>query len=80
MQRRVSAKHHATNQTGARHSPVPGAVAFVSAALSSQHRRGAALYKWTDANGRVVYSDQPPAGDVKVDTVAGPPPPANPTP
>ena len=38
----------------------------------------AALYKWTDANGRVVYSDQPPPGNVKVDTLAGPPPPANP--
>jgi hypothetical protein len=38
----------------------------------------AALYKWTDENGRVVYSDQPPPGNVKVDTLAGPPPPANP--
>jgi len=38
----------------------------------------AALYKWTDANGRVVYSDQPPPGDVKVDTLKAPPPPANP--
>ena len=39
----------------------------------------AALYKWTDANGRVVYSDQPPAGNVKVEQMSGPPPPANPT-
>lgn len=38
----------------------------------------AALYKWTDANGRVVYSDQPPTGNVKVETVAGASPPANP--
>ena len=38
----------------------------------------ATLYKWTDASGRVVYSDQPPIGDFKVDTVSGPPPPANP--
>jgi Domain of unknown function (DUF4124) len=38
----------------------------------------AALYKWTDANGRVVYSDQPPLGDVKIETLQGPPPPANP--
>jgi hypothetical protein len=38
----------------------------------------AALYKWTDANGRVVYSDQPPPGNVKVETLQGPPPPANP--
>ena len=38
----------------------------------------AALYKWTDANGRVIYSDQPPMGNVKVETINGPPPPANP--
>jgi hypothetical protein len=38
----------------------------------------AALYKWTDANGRVVYSDQPPTGDVKIETLQGPPPAANP--
>ena len=36
------------------------------------------LYKWTDTNGVVVYSDQPPPGNVKVDTLAGPPPLANP--
>jgi hypothetical protein len=39
---------------------------------------GAALYKWTDASGRVVYSDQPPPGNVKVETLNAPPPPANP--
>jgi Skp family chaperone for outer membrane proteins len=38
----------------------------------------AALYKWTDANGRVVYSDQPPTGNVKVEAINAPPPPANP--
>jgi hypothetical protein len=38
----------------------------------------AALYKWTDASGRVVYSDIPPTGDVKVEIVTGTPPPANP--
>ena len=32
---------------------------------------GAALYKWTDANGRVVYSDQPPTGNVKYEVVSG---------
>ena len=37
----------------------------------------ATLYKWTDANGRVVYSDQPPAGNIKSEVVQGPPPPAN---
>jgi Domain of unknown function (DUF4124) len=38
----------------------------------------AALYKWTDANGRVVYSDQPPMGDVKSELVRGASPPSNP--
>ena len=38
----------------------------------------AATYKWTDANGRVVYSDLPPQGNVKYETIGGPPPPANP--
>ena len=38
-----------------------------------------ALYKWTDASGVVVYSDQPPPGNSKFETIAGPPPPANPT-
>ncbi len=39
----------------------------------------AAMYKWTDANGRVVYSDQPPPGNVKSEIVGAPPPPANPS-
>jgi len=38
----------------------------------------AALYKWTDASGRVVYSDQPPPGETKVETLKAPPPAANP--
>ena len=38
----------------------------------------AVLYKWTDATGRVVYSDLPPTGDVKVEIVNGPAPAANP--
>ena len=38
----------------------------------------AALYKWTDANGRVVYSDQPPMGNVKWETLQGAAPPSNP--
>jgi hypothetical protein len=38
----------------------------------------AALYKWTDANGRVVYSDQPPPGTIKSEIIGGAPPPANP--
>jgi len=41
---------------------------------------GAALYKWVDANGRVVYSDQPPPANanVKTETLHAPPPPSNP--
>jgi Skp family chaperone for outer membrane proteins len=46
-----------------------GAVAFPAAA---------ATYKWTDANGRVIYSDQPPNGNFKVEAINAPPPPANP--
>jgi hypothetical protein len=42
------------------------------------HAAAGALYKWTDATGRVVYSDQPPTGDVKYEKVGAPPPPANP--
>jgi hypothetical protein len=38
----------------------------------------AALYKWVDANGRVVYSDQPPPANVKSEVVQQPPPPSNP--
>jgi Domain of unknown function (DUF4124) len=38
----------------------------------------AALYKWTDAQGRIVYSDQPPSANVKTEQLRAPPPPANP--
>jgi hypothetical protein len=38
----------------------------------------ATLYKWTDANGRVVYSDLPPPANVKTEVVQGAPPPSNP--
>jgi Domain of unknown function (DUF4124) len=37
----------------------------------------ATTYKWTDANGRVIYSDQAPTGNFKVETINAPPPPAN---
>jgi len=42
------------------------------AALASP--AGAVTYKWTDANGRVVYSDIPPVGNVKYETIGGPAP------
>ena len=38
----------------------------------------AAMYKWTDANGSVVYSDHPPPGNIKSEVVNTPPAPANP--
>lgn len=38
----------------------------------------AALYKWVDANGRVVYSDQPPTGNVKSEVVGAAAPASNP--
>jgi hypothetical protein len=38
----------------------------------------AALYKWTDAQGRIVYSDQPPTGNMKIEQLRAAPPPANP--
>ena len=38
----------------------------------------AVLYKWTDANGRVSYSDLPPPGNVKAEVVNGAPPAADP--
>ncbi|MBS0318931.1 MAG: DUF4124 domain-containing protein [Proteobacteria bacterium] len=50
-----------------------GAVAFACVTAAS-----AAMYKWTDANGRVVYSDQPPPDGVKAEMIGPAPPPANP--
>ena len=38
----------------------------------------AVLYKWTDANGRVSYSDQPPPGNIKAEIVSGAPLASNP--
>ena len=59
------------------HAAVPMALALALGAVCVISPAQSALYKWTDANGRVVYSDQPPSGGVKVETIAGPPPPAN---
>jgi Skp family chaperone for outer membrane proteins len=52
-------------------------VAAVALALTAVPA-AAVLYKWTDANGRVIYSDQPPNGNYKVEAINAPPPPANP--
>jgi hypothetical protein len=52
------------------------AAALLAAAYAAG--AGAALYKWTDAQGRIVYSDQPPNANVKTEQLRGAPPPANP--
>lgn len=49
----------------------------VATALASS-LASAALYKWVDSNGRVVYSDQPPIGNVKSEIVGAAAPAANP--
>lgn len=54
-----------------------GAALLAAAALSLPPAH-AAMYKWVDANGRVVYSDIPPSGDVKAERISGPAPAANP--
>ncbi len=38
---------------------------------------GAATYKWTDASGHVVYSDQPPPGNIKSELIGPASPPSN---
>lgn len=53
-------------------------IAALTAGMTAALPAAAALYKWTDANGRVVYSDQPPMGNTKAETLTGAPPPANP--
>src|SRR6516225_1174085 len=53
------------------------ALAF-GAAFALAPAAQATLYKWVDANGRVVYSDQPPTGNVKTEVVNAPAAPSNP--
>lgn len=54
---------------------IPAALALLLCAASAQ----AVLYKWVDASGTVVYSDQPPPGGVKSEIVTTPvAPPSNP--
>jgi len=52
--------------------------ALAAAALALALPALAATYKWTDANGRVVYSDQPPSGGQRYEVVGAAPPPDNP--
>ena len=47
--------------------------------LTASGMAAATTYKWTDAQGRTVYSDQPPpSANVKTEQLRPPPPPANP--
>src|SRR5215210_873954 len=54
------------------------AAALLCAAAIVTPPAHAAMWKWIDSNGRVVYSDIPPAGDVQAERVSGPAPRANP--
>ncbi len=66
------------NQPSSRARALPALLA--ACLLLAAGAAGATTYKWTDANGRIVYSDQPPPTSVKSETVvAPPPPPANPS-
>jgi hypothetical protein len=54
--------------------PLAAALAALALALPAS----GALYKWTDANGRVVYSDQPPtAPNVQAEVLRGAAPASN---
>jgi hypothetical protein len=55
---------------------LPVLIAVVAAALALPAL--AATYKWVDANGRVVYSDQPPGAGQKYEVVGTAAPPDNP--
>jgi hypothetical protein len=62
-----------------RRTPLIHALAVAAAAALCALPAAATLYKWVDANGRVVYSDQPPtAPGVKAETLNAVAPPANP--
>ncbi len=53
---------------------LPALAALFAAALAFALPALAATYKWVDANGRVVYSDQPPGGGQKYEVVGSAPP------
>jgi Skp family chaperone for outer membrane proteins len=61
-----------------RSSALLGSLAIGMALSLSAAPVAAALYKWVDANGRVVYSDQRPTGNFKAEVVGAAPPPSNP--
>ena len=76
--------HHTALDSGSRKRRAAATVArllgiaLAIAFVASTSGVNAATYKWTDANGHVVYSDQPPPGDIKSERIGPAPPPANP--
>lgn len=75
--------HHSLPLSGKRSitrsgGPAGWAWLLVAAALCAAGPVAAVVYKWTDASGRVVYSDQPPPTNIKAETLNTPVPPANP--
>jgi len=58
--------------------PMPARAALAAIVLALALPALAATYKWVDANGRVVYADQPPGGGLKYEVVGSAPPPDNP--
>ncbi|NDP42651.1 MAG: DUF4124 domain-containing protein [Aromatoleum sp.] len=58
--------------------PLPAAFILALGLLVTAAPALGALYKWTDANGRVVYSDQPPPPSIKSEILNTAPPSANP--
>lgn len=58
--------------------PLSLAMAALALVFGAAGPAGAAVYKWTDAQGHVVYSDQPPPTSIKSEQLRAPPPPANP--
>jgi uncharacterized protein DUF4124 len=68
------ARRRPQNARSAAHALVALALAMAVASPVAS----AALYKWVDANGRTVYSDQPPIGNMKTEVVGAAAPAANP--
>lgn len=62
---------------GVSRQAVPAVVALCLATLLVAPAQ-AALWKWVDSNGHVVYSDIQPAGNLKAERVNAATPPANP--
>jgi len=66
-----------SRRASARRARALGVALALCAGLASGGA-AAATYKWTDANGHVVYSDQPPPGNVKSEMIGPAAPPSNP--